>query len=70
MAFHMLTLHAGTGAGALRRVFSLRLIGDDIRHAPRSWKTSSEVPGLSDQLSAGAPMNHEFLSLICPASQD
>ena len=28
VVFHMLTLHAGAGAGALRRVFSLRLIGD------------------------------------------
>ena len=69
VVFHMLTLHAGAGAGALRRVFSLRLIGDDIRHAPRSWKTSPEFPGLSDQLPAGAPMNHEFFPLIWPASR-
>ena len=69
MVFHMLTLHAGAGVGALRRVFSLRLIGDDIRDATRSWKTSPEFPGLSDQLPAGAPMNHEFFPLIWPASR-
>ncbi|MDP7176589.1 MAG: phytanoyl-CoA dioxygenase family protein, partial [SAR324 cluster bacterium] len=69
VVFHMLTLHAGRGAGALCRVFSLRLIGDDIRHAPRSWKTSPEFPGLSDLLPAGAPMNHEFFPLIWPASR-
>jgi len=69
LVFHMLTLHAGAGAGALRRVFSLRLIGDDIRYAPRSWKTSPEFPRLSDQLRAGAPMNHEFFPLIWPANR-
>jgi len=66
VAFHMLTLHAGAGSSALRRVFSLRLIGDDIRHAPRKWETSPEFPGLSDQLPAGVPMDHEFFPIIWP----
>ena len=30
VAFHMLTLHSGEGTGALRRVFSIRMLGDDI----------------------------------------
>ena len=38
VAFHMLTLHSGAGSRAQRRDFSVRLIGDDIRHAPREWK--------------------------------
>ena len=60
VCFHMLTLHAAGGVeGALRRrVFSVRFLGDDARHAPRSWKTSPDFPGLVDQLAAGAPMNH------------
>ena len=41
VAFHMLTLHSGEGTGALRRVFSIRMLGDDITHAPRSWETVS-----------------------------
>jgi len=69
VAFHMLTLHAGAGSGALRRVFSVRLIGDDIRHAPRDWETSPEFPGLSDQLPAGVPMDHELFPVIWPASR-
>ena len=60
VAFHMLTLHSGEGTGALRRVFSIRMLGDDIIHAPRSWKTSPDFPGLSD---------HELFPLAWPVSQ-
>jgi ectoine hydroxylase-related dioxygenase (phytanoyl-CoA dioxygenase family) len=64
--FHMLTLHhAGSVPGRhRRRAFSLRFLGDDIRHAPRSWKTSPEFPGLADELPAGAPMDHELFPLL------
>ena len=60
VCFHMLTLHAAAGfAGpGRRRVFSLRFLGDDVRHAPRRWATSPEFPGLADELAAGAPMEH------------
>lgn len=60
VCFHMLTLHAAGGVEGpnRRRVFSLRWLGDDIRHAPRRWKTSPEFPGLADQLPTGAPMEH------------
>ena len=36
VCFHMLTLHAAAGVagGGRRRVFSVRLLGDDMRHAP------------------------------------
>ena len=68
LAFHMLTLHSGSGTEALRRVFSVRLLGDDIRHAPRIWETSPEFPGLSLELLAGVPMNHKLFPLIWPAN--
>jgi ectoine hydroxylase-related dioxygenase (phytanoyl-CoA dioxygenase family) len=65
VCFHMLMLHAARGVGARRRrVFSVRFIGDDIRHAPRRWKTSPEFPGLISELPAGAPMNHPLFPLL------
>src|SRR5579872_1871722 len=47
VCFQMLTLHAAGGVegSRRRRVFSLRFLGDDIRHAPRPWRTSPEFPG-------------------------
>ena len=64
--FHMLTLHAAAGVGGStrRRAFSVRLLGDDVRHAPRPWKTSPEFPGLADELHAGAPMDHPLFPVL------
>jgi ectoine hydroxylase-related dioxygenase (phytanoyl-CoA dioxygenase family) len=69
VCFHMLALHAaaGVGSGRRRRVFSVRLLGDDIRHTPRRWPTSPEFPGLEAQLPAGAPMEHPLFPLLWPA---
>ena len=66
IAFHMLTLHAAGGVEGRgrRRVFSARFIGDDIRHAPRPWKTSPHFPGLADELPAGAPMDHPLFPVL------
>lgn len=66
VCFHMLTLHASAGisGGARRRVFSVRLLGDDIRHAPRRWPTSPDFPGLTDALPAGVPMEHPLFPLL------
>jgi ectoine hydroxylase-related dioxygenase (phytanoyl-CoA dioxygenase family) len=66
VAFQMLTLHAAGGVepGRRRRVFSLRLIGDDIRHAPRRWVTSPEFPGLAATLPAGAPLDHPLFPVL------
>ncbi len=64
VAFHMLSLHAAAGARQRRRVFSLRYLGDDTRHAPRRWKTSPDFAGLAEQLPAGAPMRHPLFPLI------
>ena len=68
LAFHMLTLHASLGTEKLRRVLSVRMLGDDIRHAPRAWKTSPEFPGLELELLAGVPMKHKLFPLIWPAN--
>ncbi|HEV8018405.1 MAG TPA: phytanoyl-CoA dioxygenase family protein [Steroidobacteraceae bacterium] len=69
VCFHMLTLHASAGVslGRRRRVFSVRLLGDDIRHAPRAWPTSPEFPGLTESLPAGAPMEHALFPLLWKA---
>ena len=69
VAFHMLTLHAAGGveAGRRRRVFSLRLVGDDVTHAPRGWATSPEFPGLTAELPAGAPLDHPLFPVLWPA---
>jgi ectoine hydroxylase-related dioxygenase (phytanoyl-CoA dioxygenase family) len=66
VAFHMLTLHASGGVetGRRRRVFSVRFLGDDMRHAPRRWKTSPDFPGLADELPAGAQMDHPLFPLL------
>jgi ectoine hydroxylase-related dioxygenase (phytanoyl-CoA dioxygenase family) len=66
VCFHMLTLHASAGVsvGHRRRVFSVRVLGDDIRHAPRPWATSPEFPGLVVVLPADAPMEHPLFPLL------
>ncbi len=66
VCFHMLTLHssAGVGAAQRRRVFSVRLLGDDIRHAPRSWPTSPQFPQLEQSVPPGAPMEHALFPLL------
>jgi ectoine hydroxylase-related dioxygenase (phytanoyl-CoA dioxygenase family) len=68
VCFHMLTLHgaAGVQQDVRRRVFSVRLLGDDIRHAPRPWQTSPEFPGLQESLASGVEMTHPlFPELWC-----
>jgi ectoine hydroxylase-related dioxygenase (phytanoyl-CoA dioxygenase family) len=69
VCFNMLTLHASGGVGgkARRRAFSIRFIGDDIRHAPRPWRTSPEFPGLAAVLPDGAPMDHPLFPVLWTA---
>jgi ectoine hydroxylase-related dioxygenase (phytanoyl-CoA dioxygenase family) len=68
VCFHMLTLHSSQGADRRRRIFSVRFLGDDIRHAPRRWRTSPEFPGLAAELPAGAPMHHALFPELWRAS--
>ena len=54
----MLTVHTAAGVPAdkpRRRAWSVRLIGDDIVHAPRHWKTSPDFPELT--IEEGEPMS-------------
>ncbi len=66
VCFHMLTLHAAPGVTGTqrRRVFSVRFLGDDMKHAPRRWRTSPEFPGLREELPVGAPMNHPLFPVL------
>ena len=66
VCFHMLALHGAGGfeGPGRRRVFSVRFLGDDTRHAPRPWTTSPEFPGLADTLPPGAPMDHPLFPLL------
>lgn len=70
VAFHMLALHASAGVDGdrRRRVFSVRFLGDDARHAPRRWKTSPDFPGLADRLPAGAEMDDPLFPLMVGGS--
>ncbi|CAM2857364.1 phytanoyl-CoA dioxygenase family protein [Legionella worsleiensis] len=66
VCFHMLTLHMARGVNAQqrRRVFSVRFLGDDMTHSPRSWTTSPDFPGLVDELPAGSPMDHPLFPIV------
>ena len=69
VAFHMLTLHGSAGSTALRRAFSIRMIGDDARHAPRPCRTSPHFDGLADELEAGAEMDHPLFPIVYDEDQ-
>jgi ectoine hydroxylase-related dioxygenase (phytanoyl-CoA dioxygenase family) len=66
VCFHMLTLHRAKGVEGphRRRVFSLRFLGDDMTHAPRTWVTSPDFPGLADELPAGVSMDHPLFPVV------
>jgi ectoine hydroxylase-related dioxygenase (phytanoyl-CoA dioxygenase family) len=65
VAFNMLTLHAAAGSPTRRRAFSLRLIGDDVRYAPRTHPTSPPFEELDDgPLKPGAAMDHPLFPVI------
>jgi ectoine hydroxylase-related dioxygenase (phytanoyl-CoA dioxygenase family) len=68
--FHMLTLHTAGGVEGpdRRRVLSVRFLGDDMVHAPRSWATSPPFPGLDDELPSGAPLDHPLFPVLWPAA--
>ena len=69
VAFHMLSLHRAAGTATRRRVFSVRCTGDDVRHAPRAWRTTPEFPGLVERLPAGAELDDPLFPLIWAQGQ-
>jgi len=44
----------------------VRFIGDDARHARRSWKTSPDFPGLAERLPDGAVFDDPLFPLLYP----
>jgi ectoine hydroxylase-related dioxygenase (phytanoyl-CoA dioxygenase family) len=70
VCFHMLELHAAGGVDGdrRRRVFSVRFLGDDMRHAPREWVTSPAFPGLAERLPAGAPLDDALFPVLWTAA--
>jgi ectoine hydroxylase-related dioxygenase (phytanoyl-CoA dioxygenase family) len=67
VAFHMLTLHQAGGSPTLRRAFSVRLLGDDARYAPRAHPTSPPFPGLDAELAAGDPFDAPRFPVLHPS---
>ncbi len=67
--FDMLTVHGAGGVDGphRRRVLSVRVLGDDMGHAPRRWTTSPPFPGLVDELPAGAAMDHPLFPVLWSA---
>ena len=68
--FHMLTLHAAGGVDGpgRRRALSVRFLGDDMVHAPRSWPTSPPFPGLEQELASGALLDHPLFPVLWPVA--
>ena len=64
LIFHMRTLHAAGGTTTRRRAFAARWLGDDATYATRPGPTSPPFPGLEDELTPGAPMDHELFPEI------
>lgn len=64
--FNMLSVHGAGGVSGdrRRRVLSVRFLGDDMVHAPRTWTTSPPFPGLVDELVAGAEMDHPLFPIL------
>ena len=66
IAFHMLTVHGAPGVSGAnrRRVFSLRVLGDDMVYAPRDWVTSPDMRAVmsaeEDQRVAGESLRGDW----------
>ena len=67
VAFHMLTLHGSPGTtlnDGRRRVYSLRFLGDGIRHAPRTWITSPDFSHLTKDIRSGHSMDQPSFPIL------
>jgi ectoine hydroxylase-related dioxygenase (phytanoyl-CoA dioxygenase family) len=75
IAFHMLTVHGAPGVRGERprRVFSLRVLGDDCVFAPRDWATSpdmTEVFAGNDLRRPGERLDGEWFPRLWPVGID
>jgi ectoine hydroxylase-related dioxygenase (phytanoyl-CoA dioxygenase family) len=70
--FNMASVHGAGGVGGSdrRRVLSLRMLGDDMVHAPRQWTTSPPFDGLADELDEGSEMDHRLFPVLWTASDE
>jgi ectoine hydroxylase-related dioxygenase (phytanoyl-CoA dioxygenase family) len=64
VAFDMLTLHRAAGSTGLRRVFSVRCIGDDVTYAPRPHRTSPPFTELSGVVAPGDPLTGDRFPVL------
>lgn len=74
IAFHMLTVHGAPGVDGAgrRRVFSLRVLGDDMVYAPRDWVCSPDfgtVLGDDDPRLAGQALRGEWFPQLFPVNE-
>lgn len=72
VAFHMLTVHGAPGVSGAgrRRVFSLRVLGDDMTYAPRDWVCSPDfstvIPSDDDPRLAGEALSGDWFPQLWP----
>ncbi|MGA0153375.1 MAG: phytanoyl-CoA dioxygenase family protein [Ilumatobacteraceae bacterium] len=72
IAFHMLTVHGAPGVAGdgRRRVFSLRVLGDDMVYAPRDWVCSPDfgmiIPPGDDTRRVGESLDGEWFPELWP----
>lgn len=66
--FDFLAVHGAPGFpfSGQRRVLSLRYLSDEVRHAPRRWRTSPPFEGLDGELADGALMDHPLFPVVFP----
>lgn len=75
IAFHMLTVHGAPGVvgQGRRRVFSLRVLGDDMVYAPRDWMCSPDfaavIPRDFDTRRQGEPLRGEWFPELWPINE-
>ena len=72
IAFHMLTLHGARGTKGnegRRRVFSVRFLGDDVTHAPRTWITSPDFSDITEEMKPGISMDHPRFPILWKSTQ-
>ncbi len=75
IAFHMLTVHGAPGVvgEGRRRVFSLRVLGDDMVYAPRDWVCSPDFGAVispsDDTRRAGEPLNGDWFPELWPRNR-
>lgn len=69
LCFHGLAVHGAPGfpGPGRRRVLSVRYVGDDVRRAPRHWRTSPPFPELDGVLAADAPLDHPLFPVVWPS---